>query len=144
MADKTDLEQLRLYLQKLPNVLPVPTTPKYDLRGFAPDPEWVGDIGEEGAVNRELEVIFGSRFHGPLTLDERGPGIEAMSDVLERYLQKYPESVLLGKWVADTTLAAVNAYKQHNAPVSFNGRRPEVVKRTLTFGNFSFPRLQRP
>jgi hypothetical protein len=58
-------------------------------------------IGEVGAVNRELEVRFGNRVNG-LKLVERGPEIEAVVDVFETWIKKYPGDIILEKWVTDT------------------------------------------
>jgi hypothetical protein len=115
---KKNIAQLRIYLnnlsQKIPN--PPPGTSKYNFGQFSPSPEWVTDIGEEHAVNRELEVRLGSRAKGPVKLLESGPGISAVSDVLEKYLSKYPKSVLLEKWLSDllesARLTGVSAEEQ--------------------------------
>ncbi|OAX43105.1 hypothetical protein K503DRAFT_234281 [Rhizopogon vinicolor AM-OR11-026] len=40
----------------------------------------------ESAINRELEVRFGSRANG-LKLVERGPETEAVVDVLEKWIK---------------------------------------------------------
>jgi hypothetical protein len=117
---KTDLAQLRLYLNNLAGSIPCPAPgcSQYHFETFAPDPEWVTDIGEEGAVNRELEVRLGSRAAGPVVLKERGPGITALPDTLERYLTKYPDSVLLRKWLEDLLVSAKASYKPQKEPVS--------------------------
>jgi hypothetical protein len=53
-----NLAKLRLYLNTFPNNLFLPTAGKsmYKFDQFALDSEWLEDLGEEGAVNRELEV----------------------------------------------------------------------------------------
>ena len=107
------LQRLQLYLVNLPHNLPVPSasTSKFDFRNFAPDDEWVEDAGEEAAVNRELEVQFGSRHMGPIMPKERSPGVVVVADVLKRYLQQFPRSAILEKWVDDITTAAELAFK---------------------------------
>ncbi|KAG1867197.1 hypothetical protein DFJ58DRAFT_838204 [Suillus subalutaceus] len=54
------LVELRQCLKALPPDIPVPpaTESKYKFSDFSPDAEWTIDIGEAGAVNRELEVIL--------------------------------------------------------------------------------------
>jgi hypothetical protein len=70
-----------------------------------PDANWTTDIGEVGAVNRELEVRFGNQADG-LKLVEQGPEIEAVVDVFETWIEKYPGDIILEKWVDDTLEAA--------------------------------------
>ncbi|KAJ8580562.1 hypothetical protein M405DRAFT_869382 [Rhizopogon salebrosus TDB-379] len=60
--------------------------------------EWALQIGEVSAVNRELEVRFGNHVNG-LKLVERGPEIEAVVDVFETWIKKYPGDVILEKWL---------------------------------------------
>jgi hypothetical protein len=67
-AAKEDITQLRLYLNSISISIRVPELgqSKYNFQHFAPDPEWVEDIGEEGSVNRELEIRLGSRKTGSM------------------------------------------------------------------------------
>jgi hypothetical protein len=113
------VQTLRLYLTSLPQSLPLSSkaTPKNDFRNFSPDADWIEDIGEEGAVNRELEIRLGSRSMGPVTLSEHGPGLTALADVLEKYLVKYPESVILEKWLVDMIRSAELAFEFAKVPV---------------------------
>jgi hypothetical protein len=48
-------------------------------------PDEIADYGEEGSINRRLELAIGSRTKGDLVLTERGPGVVA---VLKK--QKHP------------------------------------------------------
>jgi hypothetical protein len=98
---KEQLVQLRLCLKALPTDIPIPEQSKYNFSKFSPDAEWTAEIGEVGAVNRELEVRFGNRVNG-LKLVERGPEIEAVVDVFETWIKKYPGDIILEKWVTDT------------------------------------------
>ncbi|KAG0707976.1 hypothetical protein DFH29DRAFT_773716, partial [Suillus ampliporus] len=94
-------------LEALPMHIPVPLAAesRYKFSDFSTDAEWAADIGEAGAVNRELEVRFGSRVDG-LKLTERGPEIEAVIDVLETWIEKCPGDIILEKWVHDILEAA--------------------------------------
>jgi len=75
---------LRLYLTRLPNTLPLPSANEgYWFDSFTLDKDWEDDIGEEGAVNRELEVRLGSWDKGTVKIKERGPGISTLADVLD-------------------------------------------------------------
>ena len=79
----------------------------YNFQDFGLDKDWVESVGEEGALNRELKVRLGSQCNGPITLCEHGPGVIALADELETYLEKYPNSVILVKWLDDMITSAV-------------------------------------
>ncbi|KAG1865559.1 hypothetical protein DFJ58DRAFT_771567, partial [Suillus subalutaceus] len=104
---KDQLVELRQCLKALPTDIPVPpaTESKYKFSDFSPDAEWTIDIGEAGAVNRELEVRLGNRVNG-LKLVERGLEIEAVVDVLGTWIEKCPGDIILEKWVHDILEAA--------------------------------------
>ena len=130
-AAKKDIAQLRLYLNSLSNSIPVPKPgeSQYDFQHFAPDPEWVEDIGEEHAVNRELEVRLGSRANGPVELKEKGPSISSLADILEKYLTQYPNSVLIRKWLVDILESATLVFVPCHGEVC----QRTMLKRVLTF-----------
>ena len=106
-AIEKEIKHLHALLKTLPDDLPL-STGHYNFSDYAPDPENVDDYGDDGAVNRDLEVTFcpGGRIDGPLTFRERGPGLEAISGTLWHYIQKYPQNVVLQKWVFDLIDAA--------------------------------------
>ena len=69
------------------------------LVNFTPDKNWLEDVGEEGAVNRELELALGCRDdNNTFPIQERGHSIEALANILEKYLAIYPSSILLMSW----------------------------------------------
>ncbi|TFY79288.1 hypothetical protein EWM64_g4726 [Hericium alpestre] len=106
------IQRLHMYLVSLPETLPKPSIPSVDLRAFSYDTEWVEQEGIEWAINRELEVRLGARTNSKdtFTITERGPGIEALAQVLEGCLKQFPDSVLLQKWVSDSIIAAEMVY----------------------------------
>jgi hypothetical protein len=115
--DPTSLAILSCYLKNLPDALPVSgekSTTRYDFQKWEISPDEIADYGEEGSVNRRLELAFGSREKGDLVLTERGPGLEAVVAVLEE--QKH--SAIMEKWVTDLTTAAKNVYVNSKVPVS--------------------------
>lgn len=119
------ISKLRFLLKNLPDSLPLKSAEDASINflGFEPDPEWIDRIGTvEGAVNREIEVRVGPRNNaeGTFKLTERGPGIEALADVLEKYTTEFPDDVILNKWVADSSRAAENAFRDAEKSVSFN------------------------
>ena len=122
MADGR-FDWLRLYLHKLPSSLPYRDIngAERDFTHFAVDEEddFVKEEGVDAAVNRQLERMLGLRIgpSGTFTLKERGPGIEALADVLENFCERFPEDVRLAKWVNDATRAAENAFKLAKVPV---------------------------
>lgn len=96
------ISQLHIYLEHLPTSLPSsdPLGSYARLLNFTPDEDWLKDIGEEGAVNRELELALGRRDdNNTFPIQERGHCIEALANILEKYLAIYPNSVLLMKWL---------------------------------------------
>lgn len=101
------LSLLRSLLAGLPNSIPA-SNEHYRLSSYLPSEEDINTYGEEGAVNHDLEVIFcpQSRQHGPIHLQERGEGLLAVSDVLRKYTAKFPDSVILQKWIFDLAEAA--------------------------------------
>jgi hypothetical protein len=114
------LSKLRVYLEGLHNSLDiVESGSQYSFNTFALDEGWVEDAGEEAAVNRELETRLGSRARGPIEFTERGPEVEGLVDVLRLYLTKFPNNVLLEKWLDDSLEGAINTYKKTNTPVRF-------------------------
>ncbi|KAI0252422.1 hypothetical protein BJV78DRAFT_1202932, partial [Lactifluus subvellereus] len=90
----------------LPNSLPLaPKTSRYNFNRFSTDVDWIQDAGEEVAINRELEVIPSSRAKG-LVLPERGPGVVALANILENFIQSFPNSALPTLWLVDVTRTA--------------------------------------
>ncbi|KAI9448662.1 hypothetical protein F5148DRAFT_1278106 [Russula earlei] len=79
-------EQLKLYLKALPEALPLVDIANQDakvnrLLMFSINEEWVQDVGEEGAVNWEIE------------------GIKELATVLEYWVTKLPGSTILQSWL---------------------------------------------
>ncbi|KAH7918558.1 hypothetical protein BV22DRAFT_1041698 [Leucogyrophana mollusca] len=114
------LSTLQFYLSNLPATLPVPGgfTPGYGFDFFGLDDDDVADIGEEGALNRALEVAFGTRKNGPIVFTERGPGLEGVVGTLEEHLEKSPNSAILKKWVDDLITSAKLAFQWKKASES--------------------------
>lgn len=107
------LEDLKIILLTLPRYLPV-ANEFYNFEGYQPEPESVQDYGEEGALNRDLENTFCPKGRRePISLKEAGPGLEAVADVLDEWIEKFPKSTVLQKWVVDLITAS-----EHTAEVS--------------------------
>lgn len=114
---------LRVLLKRLPSSLPCPSASQsaYGFHEFGISDEEVDDYGSAvGAVNRQLEVRLGpcTGRGNTFELKERGPGIEALADVLDRYLEAHPGDILLQKWTEDACRAAEIVYKDANSEVS--------------------------
>lgn len=102
------ISELRMLLESLPNSLPLSSL---NFRSFVLDPESVEDRGIVGAVNRELEVAFQTHTEGRrFVLTGRGPGIAAIADVLERYLELHATDAILRKWAHDLIECAKLTY----------------------------------
>ena len=67
----------------------------------------------QGALNHQLELVFGSRSSGRLIeFRGRGPSLEAIVYTFYKYIDgEDGENVLLWKWVQDLTHAAIEASK---------------------------------
>jgi hypothetical protein len=63
------------------------------------DPEWVEDVGEEGAVNQAIEAALFNFLPrndaGIFRITARGPAMSALADVLDTWIMKYPRSAIL-------------------------------------------------
>jgi len=97
---RASIDCLRLYLANLPSSIPLaePTTSQYSFDAFAILPDEIKDFSEAGK------------------------GLEAVVDVLERYIEQLassanPEVVLLTKWLEVLITTAENTFKSANIPV---------------------------
>ncbi|KAJ3017376.1 hypothetical protein NUW54_g596 [Trametes sanguinea] len=111
----SDISYLRLLLASLPPTLPYSTAAQssYKFQDFGVDDDDIQELGLAGAVNHELEVRLGDRTKRGDTFEikERGPGIEALADVLLHYQEMLPEDILLSKWITDACRAAEMVYQ---------------------------------
>ncbi|KAJ7049280.1 ribonuclease H-like domain-containing protein, partial [Mycena amicta] len=100
-----ELGKLLRTLKALPQTLPVNAT--YDFI-IEPTAEELDDFGSpHGVVNRALERAFGPRNNGLVQFTSRGPLLEAVVQLLRRYITgKEGQNVILMKWVDDLTEAA--------------------------------------
>lgn len=105
------LNRLSFYLKHLPDTHPINNRPKPDFRSFFPD---FATYDDDEAVNRELEINLGPRTgeNDTFTLHERGPGIEALAEVLQQYLEEFPTSFLLRKWLDDSLRAVEVSFRK--------------------------------
>ena len=87
---ETQLDMIQLYLDNLPQTLPLPA---------------------------ELEVRLGQRQHG-LKLRERGLGIQPLAHLLKVWTARFEDDVILKKWVFDILRAARDAFEDSGLPVS--------------------------
>lgn len=109
MPTPAKLDYLVLLLSNLPGTIPT-SSKTYQPECYAPADEWIENIGcVKGAVNRQLEVVFGARQSPDgkprvVTFQEQGPGLLAVVDVLRAQLLGAPPSPsdgLLIKWLDD-------------------------------------------
>lgn len=120
------IQYLKACLQALPDTLPLANTqsPVNQLLNFSLDADWIEDIGEEGAVNRQLEAALNEYMPGNdagiFFIKHRGPALVALADVLEFWLEKYLGSVILQLWLENATESAQKCIGQHGGQVSFD------------------------
>ncbi|RPD52677.1 hypothetical protein L226DRAFT_474064 [Lentinus tigrinus ALCF2SS1-7] len=112
---------LRHLLRSLPHNLPFKdcAASAYRFQHLDLDREWIESEGIEAAANRALEVRLGPRT-GPretFIIKERGPGLEALADVLEVHIGKFPNDICFRKWLEDACRAAENTFTDANEEV---------------------------
>ncbi|KIK73358.1 hypothetical protein PAXRUDRAFT_178659 [Paxillus rubicundulus Ve08.2h10] len=124
------LDTLHHYLSNLPNILPLPQTgfANYNFDLFDISAEDVKDYGEVGAVNRQLEISFGSWHNGPISFTECGHVLVQVVNVLRTYLLKDPTSAILQKWIDDLTTSAELSFTTNGVSVrTFNDLRSTPI-----------------
>ena len=118
------IHEARCYLSSLPDTLPAtgPESSANVLLSFSLNPEWVEDIGEEGAVNQALEAVLFNFLPrndaGIFKIAMQGPAIIALANILETWIQRYPTSMILQKWLQNTLDSAKACFAEYNVPVS--------------------------
>lgn len=113
LSGSARLDYLLLLLQNLPpRHIPLGNQ-HYQFSRYSVNDDDVELTGStQGALNRALELAFGNRVQGPVQFAERGPGLEAVVEVLQKYITGDDgENILLWKWVEDLSLASCAAYK---------------------------------
>jgi hypothetical protein len=124
LTTKAQVQLLKHYFSALPTSLPplADSSSLNQLLYFSPDQEWVLDVGEECAVNRTLEVAlkdFGPRNdNGIFKITGQGAALAALPDVLAYWLEKYPQSFFLKKWLQDAKASALDCFSTHGEVVS--------------------------
>ena len=122
-------KQLKLYLQALPLALPLVDAADENAKinrflAFSVDEEWVQDVGEEGAVNREIEVALQQFLprndSGIFYITQRGQGIEALANVLEYWVMKLPDSSMLHSWLKSSIDSAEKCILKYGGEVSIH------------------------
>jgi hypothetical protein len=107
-----NLSLLRHLLNNLPSNIPLGST-HYSFNQFKGlDPDWVENTGSNaGALNHELEIMFGSWHAGSIQFHEQGPSLTAVVDVLATYITGMDkEEAILMKWVEDLIAGAHTAF----------------------------------
>ncbi|KAF9520608.1 hypothetical protein BS47DRAFT_646687 [Hydnum rufescens UP504] len=104
---RVQLSALRHLLQHIPDSLTLPQQSEavYPFAHYSIDQDWLEKIESEGGVvNRDLELAFADRIVQKDTLErlitfhERGPSLEGVIDVIEKYWDSHPNDPL-AKWV---------------------------------------------
>ncbi|KAJ7693777.1 hypothetical protein B0H14DRAFT_3530969 [Mycena olivaceomarginata] len=112
-----------------------PSDPINKLLAFELDSEWTTSIGEEGSVNRSIENAiwgFGTRDSDSIfKITTRGPALEALADVLQYWLDKYPTSEALNRWLKNATDSAAAVISHHNEPLPSLPHKRDDTQPTL-------------
>ncbi|KIJ10218.1 hypothetical protein PAXINDRAFT_86391 [Paxillus involutus ATCC 200175] len=141
---KRRLDTLKHYLANLPDTLPLPEPglATYNFGLFDVSAEEIDDYGEVGAVNRQLEISFGTRRNGPIVFTERGPELVDVVEVLNTYLLKDPASAILQKWVDDLTVSAEISFATSGISIlSLPEPAPEAGSVSNTLHSVDMPQL---
>ncbi|KAF7761741.1 hypothetical protein Agabi119p4_9733 [Agaricus bisporus var. burnettii] len=120
------LDTLASLISQLPSEVPLTSEADTCFKEFLPpfrlDPDYFAKTEDEIAtLGEQLERVFGfntrSSGDGVLTIEERGPGLSAMHDVLVEYYHKYPSNMVHKKWIIDIANAVEQVYVHNNVPV---------------------------
>ena len=112
---RDNISNLRVYLKGLPDTMPIAKgdAATSALLFFSIDDEWAKEEGEEATVNRALECAlfdFGPlNDQGIFKITTRGGGLDKLPDVLEFWLEKLPNSLLLQNWLQNAVDSAFDA-----------------------------------
>ncbi|KAG9120983.1 hypothetical protein FRC07_003254, partial [Ceratobasidium sp. 392] len=127
--DSRLLDLLR-YLRDLPPSLSSHSG-SYPFANFVLDPDDVEHYSSrQGALNHQLELIFGSRSGGrSIVFRGRGPSLEAVVYIFYKYITgEDGENKLLWKWVGDLTEAAKEASKDVSQPSKTGVRKSRAQR----------------
>lgn len=103
---------LERLLKTLPKSLDEPTPAESQYKALRTgqlvlEQRHIDDLGELGAVNHALELVFKSRSSGGIILKERGDVLLKIIPILCHYLgPDYPPDIILQKWLLDLISAA--------------------------------------
>jgi hypothetical protein len=78
-------------------------------------------------VNRELECRLGTRANGPIEFTERGPPVEALAVVRDKYTKQFPNDVLLAQWVDDALAGVIHTFHKLQTPVYVSCRCVKIL-----------------
>jgi hypothetical protein len=114
------LARLRLLLHNLPDSL-LFRNANSTAYNFSANEDDVADFGDENsAINRTLEISFGdrSKTNGIVPIKEKGPGIIAVVDVLQKCLTADPGDARLVLWLENLSESAKEVYRTTGKGVS--------------------------
>ena len=119
------LAHLRTLLRQLPDTLPIgdAASSKYQMfLSFKLDADLLEQTGSEiGALNEQFKAVFGWKTRttgdGLLSIDERGPAVCAVVNVLEGFHHRHPDDNIIKKWAVDIAKGATQVYVQHGVMV---------------------------
>ncbi|KAF7311298.1 DUF659 domain-containing protein [Mycena kentingensis (nom. inval.)] len=125
----TEIRKLAELLKNVPKSIPLGT--EHDFRAHELRQDALLDMGcEKSVVNQDLERSFGSRADGVISFKSRGPGLEAVADVLREYITGTAgQNLILTKWVDDLTAAAKHAIEEAGGKPLRDRRTTESKRR---------------
>ena len=133
----TVLAELRHLLSSLPPESKLPWVDKgkhshYAIfLDFALDPELMEKIEDEvGVFSEQFKSVFGwqtrSQGEGLVPIEERGPAICAVVDVLREFHKRYPDNEVIMKWGRDVLKGVRSVYMKNGLDIPSVVRIPEL------------------
>ncbi|KAF8981148.1 hypothetical protein BDQ17DRAFT_1394259 [Cyathus striatus] len=120
-AQHTDISTLKAYINALPASMPLPEDGASVLQflDFSLDNEWIEDAGEEAAINCALKVAFKDYLprndKGIFYITHRGPALSAFAEKLEQFISRFPDNLILKKWLVDGVNSVAACLKANGA-----------------------------
>ncbi|RXW19648.1 hypothetical protein EST38_g6203 [Candolleomyces aberdarensis] len=128
------LPRMRLLINHLPDQLPEKKNAesKYaSFLSFALDPDILEKTGcEVATLGEQMEGVFGWKARtegdGIIPIDERGPALAALVDVLEEFFERHSANNVLKKWIVDILKGLEKVFALHGTQIPLVSQ-PESV-----------------
>jgi hypothetical protein len=118
---------MRLLINHLPDQLPEKKNSESKYAGFlsfALDPDILERTGcEVATLGEQMERVFGWKARtegdGIIPIDERGPALAALVDILEEFFERHSANNVLKKWIVGILKGLEKVFALHGTQVRF-------------------------